>query len=69
MRGRRRVEVVGDATDHRVRVTPLDAVREGFDTTVSPDMTARVAQATVNDAQSSMRAAGMTLTGQSTVRT
>jgi nicotinamidase/pyrazinamidase len=68
MRGVDAVDVVGIATDHCVRATALDAAREGFDTTVLLDLTAGVAQATVDDALSGMRAAGVTLKGQPTVK-
>ncbi|GAA1817600.1 isochorismatase family protein [Planosporangium flavigriseum] len=62
------VDVVGIATDHCVRATALDAAREGFDTTVLLDLTAGVAQATVDDALSQLRAAGVTLKGEPVVR-
>jgi nicotinamidase/pyrazinamidase len=68
MRGVDSVDIVGIAVDHCVRATALDAVREGFDTTVLLDMTAGVAQATVNDALTRMRAAGVTLSGQPIVQ-
>jgi nicotinamidase/pyrazinamidase len=58
-----RVDVVGIATDHCVRATALDAVREGFDTTVILDLTAGVAPATVESALDAMRAAGVNLVG------
>jgi nicotinamidase/pyrazinamidase len=67
MRGVDAVDIVGVATDHCVRATALDAVREGFDTTVLLDMTAGVARATVDDALAQMRAADVTLSGQPTV--
>lgn len=57
------VDVVGIATDHCVRATALDAVREGFITTVLLDHTAGVARATVDDALTRLRAAGVVLTG------
>jgi nicotinamidase/pyrazinamidase len=44
------VDIVGIATDHCVRATALDAVREGFTTTVRLDLTAGVSQATVDRA-------------------
>jgi nicotinamidase/pyrazinamidase len=68
MRGVEAVDVVGIATDHCVRATAVDAVREGFDTTVLLDLTAGVASATVNDALASMKAAGVTLTGRPIVQ-
>jgi nicotinamidase/pyrazinamidase len=61
------VEVVGIATDHCVRATALDAVREGFATTVRLDLTAGVAPATTERAVAELRAAGVTLVGQPTV--
>jgi nicotinamidase/pyrazinamidase len=57
------VDVVGVATDHCVRATALDAVREGFSTTVLLDLTAGVAPATTRTALDEMRAAGVTLVG------
>lgn len=44
------VEVVGIATDHCVRATALDAVRAGLLTTVRLDLTAGVAEPTVEAA-------------------
>ncbi len=64
MRGVDAVDIVGVATDHCVRATALDAVREGFDTTVLLDMTAGVARTTVDDALAQMRAVDVTLNGQ-----
>ena len=49
------VEVVGIATDHCVRATALDAVRAGFATTVRLDLTAGVAQETVDRALVELR--------------
>jgi nicotinamidase/pyrazinamidase len=57
------VEIVGIATDHCVRATALDAVREGFATTVRLDLTAGVARPTVDAALAAMAAAGVTLLG------
>jgi nicotinamidase/pyrazinamidase len=57
------VDVVGIATDHCVRATALDAVREGFATTVLLDYTAGVAAQTVSSALEQMRDAGVTLVG------
>ncbi|MDT4988714.1 MAG: nicotinamidase/pyrazinamidase [Micromonosporaceae bacterium] len=68
MRGVDAVDVVGIATDHCVRATALDAIQEGFDTTVLLDMTAGVTQATVNDALTGMVAAGVILEGRSVAR-
>jgi nicotinamidase/pyrazinamidase len=58
------VDVVGIATDHCVRATALDAVREGFDTTVLLDLTAGVARPTTDAALKQLREAGVTLVGQ-----
>jgi len=68
MRGVDAVDVVGIATDHCVRATAMDAAHEGFETAVLLGMTAGVAQATVDDAVSSMRDAGVTLTGEPVVQ-
>jgi nicotinamidase/pyrazinamidase len=57
------VDIVGLATDHCVRATALDAVREGFDATVILDQTAGVAPGTVDAALGEMRAAGVRLLG------
>jgi len=57
------VDVVGIATDHCVRATALDAVREGFRTRVLLDLTAGVAAATTEGALEELRAAGAELTG------
>jgi Amidases related to nicotinamidase len=62
------VEVVGIATDHCVRATALDAVREGFDTTVRLDLTAGVAESTTRSAIEQLRAAGVVLVGTPVVR-
>ena len=61
-RGVDTVEIVGIATDHCVRATALDAVREGFATTVLLDLTAGVAPDTTARAREEMRAAGVVLT-------
>lgn len=55
------VDVVGIATDHCVRATALDAVREGFDTTVLLPYTAGVAPETTEAALEEMVAAGVTI--------
>jgi nicotinamidase/pyrazinamidase len=57
------VDVVGIATDHCVRATALDAVREGFGTTVLLDLTAGVARPTTEDALAQLRDAGVHLVG------
>ena len=60
-RGVDRVEIVGIATDHCVRATALDAVREGFAATVRLDLTAGVAAETTARAREEMAAAGVVL--------
>ncbi|MDI1460561.1 isochorismatase family protein [Catellatospora sp. KI3] len=55
------VDIVGIATDHCVRATALDAVREGFDTTVVLGFTAGVAPETTERAVAELRAAGVHL--------
>jgi len=57
------VDVVGIATDHCVRATALDAAAAGFATRVLLDLTAGVAQSTVDSALASLSSAGVTLTG------
>jgi nicotinamidase/pyrazinamidase len=61
------VEVVGIATDHCVRATALDAIREGFATLVWLDLTAGVLRLTTEQALADMREAGATLVGSPTV--
>jgi nicotinamidase/pyrazinamidase len=63
-RGVTEVDVVGIATDHCVRATALDAVREGFHTRVLLDLTAGVAPATTEQALEELRDAGAELTGK-----
>jgi nicotinamidase/pyrazinamidase len=55
------LDVVGIATDHCVRATALDAVREGFETTVLLDYTAGVAPDTTERALGELDTAGVTL--------
>jgi nicotinamidase/pyrazinamidase len=62
------VDVAGIATDHCVRATALDAVREGFATTVLLDLTAGVATPTTEAALVALRDAGATLVGSPIVR-
>lgn len=57
------VDVVGIATDHCVRATALDAVENGFTTRVLLDLTASVAQSTVDTALIQLAEAGVRLTG------
>ncbi|GAA2958154.1 isochorismatase family protein [Streptomyces enissocaesilis] len=66
-RGVTEVDVVGIATDHCVRATALDAVREGFTTHVLLDLTAGVSQATTERALEEMREAGVELSGKPVV--
>ncbi|MGW4228690.1 isochorismatase family protein [Streptomyces sp. NPDC004980] len=61
------VDVVGIATDHCVRATALDAVREGFTTHVLLDLTAGVAEGTTERALEELRAAGVALSGKPVV--
>jgi nicotinamidase/pyrazinamidase len=62
------VDVVGIATDHCVRATALDAVREGFGTRVLLGMTAGVALDTTERALVELRSAGVLLDGEPVVR-
>jgi nicotinamidase/pyrazinamidase len=64
-RGVTEVDVVGIATDHCVRATALDAVREGFTTNVLLELTAGVSEETTGRALEEMRAAGVRLSGES----
>jgi nicotinamidase/pyrazinamidase len=57
------VEVVGIATDFCVRATALDAVAEGFATTVLLDLTAGVAAGTTEAALQQFRTASVATTG------
>jgi nicotinamidase/pyrazinamidase len=61
------VDVVGIATDHCVRATALDAVREGFRTRVLLDLTAGVAPGTTEKAIEELRNAGAELSGKPVV--
>ena len=60
-RGIDEVDVCGIATDHCVRATALDAVREGFATRVLVDLCAGVAPETTERALEEMRGAGVTI--------
>jgi nicotinamidase/pyrazinamidase len=62
-RGVAEIAVVGIATDHCVRATAVDAVREGFRTHVLLDLTAGVAPGTTAAAITEMRDAGVELVG------
>ncbi|WP_329134698.1 isochorismatase family protein [Streptomyces sp. NBC_00670] len=66
-RGVEEVDVVGIATDHCVRATAVDAVREGFRVQVLLDLTAGVAAETTERALDELRAAGVALTGKPVV--
>ncbi|RFC74068.1 isochorismatase family protein [Streptomyces sp. AcE210] len=66
-RGITEVDVVGIATDHCVRATALDAVREGFRAQVLLDLTAGVAAGTTAAALDEMRVAGVELSGKPVV--
>lgn len=61
------VDVVGIATDHCVRATALDAVREGFTTKVLLGLTAGISQESVDRALREMEDAGVELTGKPVV--
>jgi nicotinamidase/pyrazinamidase len=54
------VDVCGIATDHCVRATALDAVRDGFDTRLLRSLTAGVAPETTEAALDEMSRAGVT---------
>ncbi|MFD7664451.1 isochorismatase family protein [Streptomyces sp. NPDC059788] len=58
------VDVVGLATDHCVRATAVDAVREGFRVRVLLELTAGVAVGTTERAVEEMRGAGVEMTGK-----
>ena len=68
-RGVERVDVVGIATDHCVRATALDAVRNGFRVRVLLDLTAGVAPATTEAAVTELSSAGVELVGTPVVTT
>jgi nicotinamidase/pyrazinamidase len=55
------IDVCGIATDYCVRATALDAVREGFDTTVLLDLTAAVAPERVAEVSAELAAAGVAI--------
>lgn len=57
------VALVGIATDHCVHASAADAMRAGFSTTVLLDLTAGVAQSTVDKTLAELRDAGVTLVG------
>ncbi|HEY3007796.1 MAG TPA: isochorismatase family protein [Micromonosporaceae bacterium] len=63
-----RVDIVGIATDHCVRATALDSVREDFDTTVLLGLTAGVRGDTTDAALRQMREAKVRLDGKPIVK-
>jgi len=63
MRDVSEVDIVGIATDHCVRATAVDAVREGFATTVLLGLTAGVAPETTRAALVEMEGTGVTTVG------
>jgi len=62
-RGVDALDVAGIATDHCVRATALDAVREGFRTRVLLPLTAGVSPVTTGEALAALRNAGVALAG------
>jgi nicotinamidase/pyrazinamidase len=60
-RGVDQVDVCGIATDYCVRATALDAVRDGFETTVLLDLTAAVAPDRVPEISAELRNAGIAI--------
>ena len=62
-RGITDLDVGGIATDHCVRATVLDALREGFSVRVLPDTIAGVAPKSTEAAEAEMRSAGARLDG------
>src|SRR5690606_3136244 len=62
------LDVVGIATDHCVRATPLAGVRAGFTVRVLLDLTAGVAKETTEAALSQLADAGVELVGTPVVR-
>lgn len=63
-RGVNAVEVIGIATDYCVRATALDAVAQGFATTVRLELTAAVAPDALEATLGQLREAGVTVTGE-----
>jgi len=61
-KGIERLDVVGIATDHCVRMSALDAAAAGFETRVLLDLTAGVAPETTAAAIEELRAAGVEVT-------
>ncbi|OFS19189.1 nicotinamidase [Corynebacterium sp. HMSC04H06] len=60
-RGIKRVDIVGIATDHCVRATTLDALREGFAVTVRRDLCSPVSEDAAQATFAELRAAGAEL--------
>jgi nicotinamidase/pyrazinamidase len=60
-RGVDQVDICGIATDYCVRATALDAVRDGFETTVLLDLTAAVAPNRVPEISAELKAAGVAI--------
>lgn len=58
------LDVVGIATDHCVRATAMDALREGFQVQVLLDLTAGVSPETTSVALTQLAEAGALLTGE-----
>ncbi|MFC5179824.1 isochorismatase family protein [Actinomadura harenae] len=67
-RGVDEVDVVGIATDHCVRATALDGVRQGLRTRVLLGLTAAVARDTTDRALAELRSAGVALSGDPVLR-
>ena len=65
-RGISDVDICGIATDYCVRATALDAVREGFSTTVFIDLTAAVAPHRIPDVVAELESAGVTIRSYAT---
>jgi nicotinamidase/pyrazinamidase len=62
-RGVDQLDICGIATDYCVRATALDAVREGFETTVLLDLTAAVAPDRVGEVSAELANAGVAIEG------
>jgi nicotinamidase/pyrazinamidase len=62
-RGVDQVDICGIATDYCIRATALDAVSEGFETTVLIDLTAAVAPTRVPEISAELAAAGAAIKG------
>jgi nicotinamidase/pyrazinamidase len=62
-RGVDQLDICGIATDYCVRATALDAVREGFETTVLLDLTAAVAPDRVAEISAELVSAGVVVEG------